>query len=807
MRAAQSSGTNIQGGCCLAFVTACGESMMKLAKKIMHCCNGGGSEPAPIKDSGGKKKPLLLDGYSLGDVIGQGAFGIVYACKRLDGTGEERAVKMIDKVESTLAEIQHEEAMLRKLAHTSIVRLHEVYYERVFVCMVMDVYRGGDLISGMQGHWEKKGMIPPGKLPAVYYQMLRAIAWLHEHQCVHRDIKGDNYLLDRPDIVDPDLRIFLSDFGTVEEVKPGKRLSKKCGTRIYWAPEVFQMSYALKVDVWATGVICYGLVNGKFPFKPTEADVKCKSPRLPSSCPKECADFILQLLAKKEAERVDAAAALKHPWLANTGIVQDNDMHQTSDFTPEAVGEKGVNPNADERRRMLVMRLQKQQGMKTQKVSNPAASVFKKFMKSAFDSADRRRHRGVVSYEWWTVDKAKKAGLLSHRGTSATMEDPASANSVDVVKNMLADYGVSTDGFGKGQAKTLKAFATEVQLGEAYLMLDAARYKCMVRVVDTVLLRIRDSRGRVLVTMSEQSTDGRKVSDIYLFPGAKRQPHENLRQTAGRVVRDRLHMSDCAINFDWENRFNVETEEESPSYPGVRTVYNKVIIEGTLETTNALILERIGLGAASGLREFSAQDKRQTTRTFRWLTEREITDHKVEEHLKPGMEISALVPTSMGLDEDDLKALLVQSNVDVTKYGTGKGKSIEAFSDELIGGRAALERQPDGSLLRVVDSVQLIITKPTGEILVETRESFEGGRSEILNRLPTERRRPDENQCIASWRLIQHRILGVDDDFDVFFVNISPTDVRIFEETVPNEAYPGVRCKYRTRILQASVVQ
>lgn len=101
------------------------------------------------------KEEKLLSKYTLGQSLGQGAFGVVYLCRK-KGTKEDFAVKMIDKVEAPLAEIMQEADLLTKLAHPCIVKLHDVYKEKVFVCMVLELHRGGDMIDGMDKHWKCK---------------------------------------------------------------------------------------------------------------------------------------------------------------------------------------------------------------------------------------------------------------------------------------------------------------------------------------------------------------------------------------------------------------------------------------------------------------------------------------------------------------------------------------------------------------------------------------------------------------------------------------------------------------------------
>lgn len=223
----------------------------------------------------------LLDEYSVGEVLGEGAFSIVYACEKNSSTGSDRvegalAVKMVDKVESPIDVIQKEVDLLTKLSHPNILRFIEVFWDKLFVCIVVERHYGGDLFVGMQLHWDTRGKIPCDKVLHVQKQILDAVKFLHSESVVHRDIKGDNYLIDRQDILEQDCRVTLADFGTARRFTPGERLHDQVGTRTYWAPEVFHHDYLEKVDVWANGIVICGLLTGQFPFNGDSAIMDCK---------------------------------------------------------------------------------------------------------------------------------------------------------------------------------------------------------------------------------------------------------------------------------------------------------------------------------------------------------------------------------------------------------------------------------------------------------------------------------------------------------------------------------------------------
>merc|ERR1712176_1654504 len=110
-------------------------------------------------------------------------------------------------------------------------------------------------------------MIPSETVSNICKQLIASVEFMHGLMLVHRDVKGDNFLMDRPDVGDPDLHICLSDFGTVLKLEKGHRLSQKCGTTLYRSPEFVRRDYGQKVDVWAIGVLAHGLVCARFPFK------------------------------------------------------------------------------------------------------------------------------------------------------------------------------------------------------------------------------------------------------------------------------------------------------------------------------------------------------------------------------------------------------------------------------------------------------------------------------------------------------------------------------------------------------------
>lgn len=771
------------------------------------CSNSGQAPRKPVPDSG---PPKLLDEYTLGKVLGQGAFGIVYKCTSR-ATKEEFAVKMVDKVETPLEAIQKESDMLFKLAHENVVKLHAVFNEKVFVCMVMSIYHGGDLIEGMQAHWQTKGMIPPQSNKHLVKQIIASLAFLHSQKVCHRDVKGDNFLTDRKDIVDLSCKVYLSDFGTVVECNPEERQSAHVGTKVYWSPEVYAKDYGPKADCWAMGVIFYGLVEGKFPFK-GKADVKVKTIKLPSRCPKDNQDLIHKMLHKVEKERPDSKSAMQHPWIASSGTEAAVPFAAEPGFTPE-IREVGANAGIDERRKELVERLQVANAKKTRRPTNPNSTLPQDFFHNKFFELRNKPLEKTIRYAWRpdASSGAPRRGMSGHDfldlsgARLATADDNGSkVESTEVIEAMLKEHGINPANFGKGQFKTLFDFAQEIQLGTCRLMLNATEHKKMVRVVDVVLLRLTHGSGsntKYLIQNEERSSDGRnKKSDQ--MPGTKKEPHENLSQVAHRILVDRLKIDPKNVSIRYKREY-FEEEDESLSYPGVKTVYRKEILEGELKLTTPP-----GTKTKTGL-SYEVQDARKMIRVHEWLSEKQCEAKRVKLRAsEEGAEVSPLIQaccpvelgaTPDGYEEDELIHYLETNGVPPAKFGTENFGTLQQFATELVKGEAHLQKTSSGAIKRVVDIIILELKAPNGEILIETEEvAFKGGAPVSLNRLPAVKRRPDENQFVALQRLITKDL-----QMDANWVTIDNTNVRIVEETKSSVTYPGLETEYRKRVLSA----
>ncbi|CAE7921300.1 PEPKR2 [Symbiodinium sp. KB8] len=100
-------------------------------------------------------------------------------------------------------------AIMRLLRHENMVRCYDVFIEAQYVNVVVDMFPGGDLVDGLNTHRRAFGRVPNAQLARLAKQMMSAVAHVHGLSIIHRDVKGENFLSDRPDIGDPDVKVLI----------------------------------------------------------------------------------------------------------------------------------------------------------------------------------------------------------------------------------------------------------------------------------------------------------------------------------------------------------------------------------------------------------------------------------------------------------------------------------------------------------------------------------------------------------------------------------------------------------------------
>ncbi|KAL5232397.1 hypothetical protein ABZP36_031173 [Zizania latifolia] len=107
-------------------------------------------EAAAEEEKKGGGGGVLQGRYEMGRILGRGNFGRVHMARDLR-TGESVAVKVVTKekvVRSGMMEqIKREIAVMKRVSHPNIVKLHEVMATRTKIYLALELVRGGELFA------------------------------------------------------------------------------------------------------------------------------------------------------------------------------------------------------------------------------------------------------------------------------------------------------------------------------------------------------------------------------------------------------------------------------------------------------------------------------------------------------------------------------------------------------------------------------------------------------------------------------------------------------------------------------------
>ena len=298
-----------------------------------------------------REKQSIFEYESL-SIIGRGAFGEVHVCREKK-TGNIYAIKKIRKnvleEKNQIIHIRNEQYFMYNVKSEWIIDLKASFQDGDFLYLVMEFCPGGDLMNLLI----EKDILTEKEAKFYLAELILAIESIHKLDCIHRDIKPDNIL------IDTDGHIKLSDFGLSKisekiyeknENKNNISMHNKnyscVGTAFYVAPEVLKKSgYGPEIDWWSAGVIFYEMLVGYAPFCSKETNEVCYKvmnwekyleipKKIKMKMSDEAQDLIYKLISNKNKRlgKNGASEIKKHPFFND--IDWDNVRKIKAPFIP-----------------------------------------------------------------------------------------------------------------------------------------------------------------------------------------------------------------------------------------------------------------------------------------------------------------------------------------------------------------------------------------------------------------------------------------------------------------------------------------
>ncbi|KAM9801556.1 serine/threonine-protein kinase Nek8 [Neosynchiropus ocellatus] len=204
-----------------------------------------------------------MEKYEKIKVVGRGAFGIVHLCRRrTDGAFvilKEIPVEQMSRDERLAA--QNECQVLKLLNHPNIIEYYENFLEDKALMIAMEYAPGGTLADYIQKRCNS--LLDEDTILHFFVQILLALYHVHNKLILHRDLKTQNILLDKHQMI-----VKIGDFGISKILVSKSKAYTVVGTPCYISPELCEgKPYNQKSDIWALGCVLYELASLKRAFE------------------------------------------------------------------------------------------------------------------------------------------------------------------------------------------------------------------------------------------------------------------------------------------------------------------------------------------------------------------------------------------------------------------------------------------------------------------------------------------------------------------------------------------------------------
>ena len=203
--------------------------------------------------------------------------------------------------------------------------------------------------ESLRGRLDREPTPPLGEVLGIVRDVVRALAYAHAHEVIHRDIKPGNILLSGGAAV-------VTDFGVAKalsgQATPGggdalTLVGTSLGTPAYMAPEQAAADPATdyRADLYALGVVAYEMLAGRTPFAGRSPQALMAAhlterpmpiTELRPDVPAGLAALVMQCLEKEPDARPESAGAIAARLDSPAGMASTGQVAQTLVFTAAA---------------------------------------------------------------------------------------------------------------------------------------------------------------------------------------------------------------------------------------------------------------------------------------------------------------------------------------------------------------------------------------------------------------------------------------------------------------------------------------
>jgi serine/threonine protein kinase len=205
-----------------------------------------------------------LGRYEVLGELGQGAMGVVYKAKDplIDRVVAIKTINLglaMDEKEEYEGRFYQEAKAAGRLNHPNIVTIYDVGKSGDVAYIAMEFLEGRELRDILN----EGALLPIDQVLNIVAQVAQGLAYAHQHDIVHRDVKPSNIMVIR------DGHVKITDFGIARMASSSVRTQTGMvlGSPKYMSPEqVMGKNIDQRSDIFSLGVMLHEMLTGQAPF-------------------------------------------------------------------------------------------------------------------------------------------------------------------------------------------------------------------------------------------------------------------------------------------------------------------------------------------------------------------------------------------------------------------------------------------------------------------------------------------------------------------------------------------------------------
>lgn len=274
----------------------------------------------------------IIEGYTVGDEIGRGGFGVVYRGEQLVPVRRPVAIKILRTDLATpamVARFRAEASVLARMNHQGIARVIDAGLDnenRPFVAM--ELIEGESIVS-----YCKDNNLTVRQRVSLIEQVCDAVHHAHQRAVIHRDLKPANILVEmqgddvQPRVIDFGIAKLLEDGEVETQTLAGHRL----GTPRYMSPEQMdgEGEVDIRIDVYAIGVLLCEVLIGQVPYRNSGTNTRQTTRPSTLVVQADSAKRSLSSALKGDLDRIVLKASAQDPEMRyQSAAAMSDDLHR-----------------------------------------------------------------------------------------------------------------------------------------------------------------------------------------------------------------------------------------------------------------------------------------------------------------------------------------------------------------------------------------------------------------------------------------------------------------------------------------------